>query len=63
MFINYKIVLDVYYNKIIIVLEEIKVLINIQLQNKLKCSELFIVLELINVIKLTDRYLIMFLDL
>lgn len=29
MFINYKIVLDVYYNKIIIVLEEIKVLINI----------------------------------
>lgn len=29
MFINYKIVLDVYYNKIFIVLEEIKVLINI----------------------------------
>lgn len=62
MFINYKIVLDVYYNKIFIVLEEIKVLINIQLQNKLKC-ELFIVLELIKVIKFTDRYLIMFLDL
>lgn len=63
MFINYKIVLDVYYNKVFIVLEEIKVLINIQLQNKLKCSELFIVLELIKVIKFTDRYLIMFLDL
>lgn len=63
MFINYKKVLDVYYNKIFIVLEEIKVLINIQLQNKLKCSELFIVLELIKVIKFTDRYLIMFLDL
>lgn len=63
MFINYKIVLDVYYNKIFIVLEEIKVLINIWLQNKLKCSELFIVLELIKVIKFTDRYLIMFLDL
>lgn len=63
MFINYKIVLDVYYNKIFIILEEIKVLINIQLQNKLKCSELFIVLELIKVIKFTDRYLIMFLDL
>lgn len=63
MFINYKIVLDVYYNKIFIVLEEIKVLINNQLQNKLKCSELFIVLELIKVIKFTDRYLIMFLDL
>lgn len=63
MFINYKIVLDVYYNKIFIVLEERKVLINIQLQNKLKCSELFIVLELIKVIKFTDRYLIMFLDL
>lgn len=63
MFINYKIVLDVYYNKIFIVLEEIKVLINIQLQNKLKCSELFIVLELIKVIKFIDRYLIMFLDL
>lgn len=63
MFINYKIVLEVYYNKIFIVLEEIKVLINIWLQNKLKCSELFIVLELIKVIKFTDRYLIMFLDL
>lgn len=63
MFINYKIVLDVYYNQIFIVLEERKVLINIQLQNKLKCSELFIVLELIKVIKFTDRYLIMFLDL
>lgn len=63
MFINYKIVLDVYYNKIFRVLEEIKVLINIQLQNKLKCSELFIVLELIKVIKFMDRYLIMFLDL
>lgn len=63
MFINYKIVLDVYYNKIFIVLEERKVLINIQLQNKLKCSELFIVLELIKVIKFIDRYLIMFLDL
>lgn len=63
MFINYKIVLDVYYNKIFIVLEERKVLINIQLQNKLKCSELFIVLELIKVIKFMDRYLIMFLDL
>lgn len=53
----------VYYNKVFIVLEEIKVLINIQLQNKLKCSELFIVLELIKVIKFMDRYLIMFLDL
>lgn len=63
MFLNYKIFLDVYFNKIFIVLEEIKVLINIQLQNKLKCSELFIVLELIKVIKFTDRYLIMFLDL
>lgn len=63
MFINYKKVLDVYYNKIFIVLEEIKVLINIQLQNKLKCSELLIVLELIKVIKFMDRYLIMFLDL